>query len=77
MGRLIPVMEFQGKGRQMEDSDRTEPTTDSREAPEDAGEVTSWEGTEDHTAGATVLQSRRWERQEGPFRGFGSPPGRF
>jgi hypothetical protein len=24
-----------------------------------------------------LLESRRWDVQEGPFRGFGSPPGRF
>jgi hypothetical protein len=24
-----------------------------------------------------LLEGRRWELQEGPFRGFGSPPGRF
>lgn len=24
-----------------------------------------------------VLQVKRWEVQDGPFRGFGSPPGRF
>ena len=24
-----------------------------------------------------LLESRRWDLQEGPFRGFGSPPGRF
>ncbi len=24
-----------------------------------------------------VLEKRRWEVQEGPFRGFNSPPGRF
>lgn len=24
-----------------------------------------------------LLENRRWEIQEGPFRGFGSPPGRF
>jgi hypothetical protein len=24
-----------------------------------------------------LLEDRRWEIQEGPFRGFGSPPGRF
>ena len=24
-----------------------------------------------------LLESRRWDAQEGPFRGFGSPPGRF
>ena len=23
------------------------------------------------------LQEKRWEVQDGPFRGFGSPPGRF
>lgn len=70
-------MDFRGKDRQMEDSDGTEPTADCREAPADAGEVTSWEGTEDHTGVSTVLQSKRWEQQEGPFRGFGSPPGKF
>lgn len=24
-----------------------------------------------------LLEGRRWEVHEGPFRGFGSPPGRF
>ena len=24
-----------------------------------------------------LLAGRRWEVQDGPFRGFGSPPGRF
>ena len=24
-----------------------------------------------------LLESRRWDLREGPFRGFGSPPGRF
>jgi hypothetical protein len=24
-----------------------------------------------------LLEGRRWDVQEGPFRGFGSPPGRF
>lgn len=24
-----------------------------------------------------LLEGRRWELHEGPFRGFGSPPGRF
>ncbi len=24
-----------------------------------------------------LLENRRWETHEGPFRGFGSPPGRF
>jgi hypothetical protein len=61
----------------MEDSEGTEPTVDCQEAPAEAGEVTSWEATEDHTAVSTVLQSKRWEKQEGPFRGFGSPPGKF
>ena len=23
------------------------------------------------------IQEKRWEVQDGPFRGFGSPPGRF
>jgi hypothetical protein len=26
---------------------------------------------------SSVLQTRRWEMQEGPFKGFNSPPGRF
>ncbi len=25
----------------------------------------------------SVLEFRRWEDREGPFRGFGSPPGKF
>ena len=25
----------------------------------------------------SVLKNRRWDAREGPFRGFGSPPGRF
>jgi hypothetical protein len=24
-----------------------------------------------------LLERRRWDIQDGPFRGFGSPPGRF
>ncbi len=24
-----------------------------------------------------VLRNKRWEVREGPFQGFGSPPGRF
>jgi hypothetical protein len=24
-----------------------------------------------------LLEGRRWDVHEGPFRGFGSPPGRF
>jgi len=26
---------------------------------------------------AAVLNGRRWETPEGPFQGFGSPPGKF
>ena len=36
-----------------------------RESAEVAGEVFK------------VLQVKRWQVQDGPFRGFGSPPGRF
>ena len=25
----------------------------------------------------TMVRRRRWEQREGPFRGFGSPPGKF
>ena len=24
-----------------------------------------------------VLEQKRWQAKDGPFRGFGSPPGRF
>jgi hypothetical protein len=44
----------------------------------------SWDPKKDHERqnGQTfetsrVLQIKRWEVQEGPFRGFNSPPGRF
>ena len=26
---------------------------------------------------AKVLRIKRWEAKQGPFRGFGSPPGKF
>jgi hypothetical protein len=44
----------------------------------------SWDPKKDHErqngqtfATSRVLQIKRWEVQEGPFRGFNSPPGRF
>jgi hypothetical protein len=44
----------------------------------------SWDHKEDTErddamtfATSRVLQIKRWEVQEGPFRGFNSPPGRF
>jgi hypothetical protein len=77
MRRSIPVMEFLGKGRQMEDVETIEPTVDRQEAPTEAGKVTTWEAGEDHAVVTTAVPSKRWEQQEGPFRGFGSPPGRF
>jgi len=33
--------------------------------------------TRDQFEASRVLQIKRWEVQHGPFRGFGSPPGRF
>lgn len=44
----------------------------------------SWDRKEDSESQNTqtfdtsrVLQIKRWEVQDGPFRGFNSPPGRF
>lgn len=44
----------------------------------------SWDHEEDYEArllltfdASRVLQVKRWEVREGPFRGFNSPPGRF
>lgn len=43
-------------------------------------------GNQDHVVAVTadsgsevtkVLQTKRWQTQDGPFRGFNSPPGRF
>ena len=35
------------------------------------------EGNDTAREMSRLLENRRWEVQEGPFRGFGSPPGRF
>lgn len=40
-------------------------------------EVPQTETRVDTFEASKVLQVKRWEVQEGPFRGFGSPPGRF
>ena len=41
------------------------------EGDDDAREPYSYEEIE------RLLRGKRWERHEGPFRGFGSPPGKF
>lgn len=33
--------------------------------------------TADAFDSSKFIQEKRWEVQDGPFRGFGSPPGRF
>ena len=70
-------------------AERTDPASGGGEktvtSPGQKRETTkSWDRKEDHEQKsaetfdtARVIQVKRWEVQEGPFRGFNSPPGRF
>ena len=48
------------------------PATFEEAEPEDAGEPLDPNDESDR-----LLGQRRWQRRQGPFRGFGSPPGKF
>lgn len=69
-----------------------EATTESQEIPEEPARMSRDEQVEEETEGADqesaelddvladvdkVLRVKRWEPREGPFRGFGSPHGKF
>ncbi len=70
-------------------AERTDPAKGGGEntvtSPGQKRETTkSWDPKKDHERQnaqmfetSRVLQIKRWEVQEGPFRGFNSPPGRF
>ena len=47
-------------------------TTKAREGKEDSDRESTA-----NVQTSRVLQIKRWEVREGPFRGFNSPPGRF
>jgi hypothetical protein len=49
-----------------------EPATFEEAEPEDAGEP-----FDPYDESDRLLRHRRWQRHQGPFRGFGSPPGKF
>jgi hypothetical protein len=68
-------MEFRGKGRQMENRDRTERAGIQQQDSTGHPEETRWESSNIDCDVSTVLRSRRWEQREGPFQGFGSPEG--
>ena len=65
------------KGRQMENTDRTEPAAVRQQASTDLPEQTDGESIDINCEVATILRSKRWERRQGPFQGFDSPPGKF
>ena len=77
MRKLIPVMTFRGKARQMENRARTEPAGAREQASAGVVEQTRWESSDVDCDVSTVLRSKRWEQREGPFRGFRSPEGKF
>ena len=56
----------------MTSQDRRDETTDR-----DQLEVSVREASDRYPEMSRLLNSRQWETHEGPFRGFGSPPGRF
>lgn len=61
----------------MEKADRTESTTDRRQAPVALADQTGWGSESIPYEMARVLQGKRWQIQDGPFQGFGSPRGKF
>lgn len=61
----------------MEDPKRTALAKDRRQGPADLADDTGWEPEDSHGEVARVLWSKRWEVRDGPFQGFGSPPGKF
>ena len=56
----------------MTSKDRRDETTDR-----DQLEGSVCDTSDTYREMSRLLNSRRWEAHEGPFRGFGSPPGRF
>jgi hypothetical protein len=74
----LAVIDSRGKGRQMENTGRTEPAAVPQQASAAPPEQTGWESYIDiNCEVATVLRSKRWERRQEPFQGFDSPPGKF
>ena len=61
----------------MEDANGTEPARVAQQSQMELGEQAAVEAEASHPELATDLRVRRWDVRDGPFRGFGSPPGRF
>ena len=61
----------------MEKADGTEPATGRRQAPGSLADQMGRESANIPYEMARVLQGKRWQTQDGPFQGFGSPPGKF
>jgi len=61
----------------MENAGRAESAAVRQQASTDLPEQTGWESIDINCEVATVLRSKRWERRQGPFQGFDSPPGKF
>jgi hypothetical protein len=73
----LAVTGSRGKGRQMENAGNVEPAAVSQQASTDPPEQTGWGSIDINCEVAMVLRSKRWERRQGPFQGFDSPPGKF
>ena len=65
------------RGRQMEKETATGTSEDWRQSWRDSTDKVSQrsKGTHDHVM--PTLRTRRQEVHDGPFQGFGSPPGKF
>src|SRR6266542_2965375 len=61
-----------GRRQPVTSQDRRDETTDLKQLERPAPET-----SDRYREMSRLLNSRRSEAQEGPFRGFGSPPGRF
>jgi len=77
MRKLIPVMVFWGKGKQMESTDSTDTAKDWRQAWRAFADQVGGRSWDTHNGATPISRPRRQEVREGPFQGFESPPGKF
>lgn len=77
MRKSIPVMAFQGKGRQMDNTDSTDSAKDWRQAWRAFADTVSGRFSDSHNGATPTSRPRPQDFPEGPFHGFDSPPGKF
>ncbi len=61
----------------MENASGTGQVRERQQTPTSLANQTDWEPQEIDPELASVLWSKRWEKRDKPFQGFGSPQGKF